>query len=103
MAAPMENNIEADICKRFKIPALRPNQKKAVYAVSDGRDVFVGTKTGSGKSLTYECIPLLFTGACVVIITPLISITILSEQCIKLTALGFKATYIGKTRLKLMT
>uniref|UniRef100_A0A8W8NL50 DNA 3'-5' helicase n=1 Tax=Magallana gigas TaxID=29159 RepID=A0A8W8NL50_MAGGI len=72
----------------------QPIHQKAIYAVSDRKDVFVGTKTGSGKSLTYECIPILFTGACVVIITPLISI--MSEQCKKLTALGFKATYIGK-------
>lgn len=74
MAAPIENNIEADICIRFKIPAFRPNQKKAIYSVSDRKDVFVGTKTGSGKSMTYECIPILFTGTCAVIITSLISI-----------------------------
>ncbi|XP_062604417.1 uncharacterized protein LOC134266202 [Saccostrea cucullata] len=94
MAAPMENNIEDDICKRFNIPSLRPNQKKAVKGVMDRKDVFVGTKTGSGKSLTYECIPVLFPDVCVVIITPLIFI--MSEQCKKLTALGFKASYIGK-------
>lgn len=74
MAATIENNIEADICKRFKIPAFKPNQKKAIYSVSDRKDVFAGTKTGSGKYLTYECIPIRFTGACAVIITPLISI-----------------------------
>ena len=60
----------------------------------DKKDIFVGTKTGSGKSITYECIPVVFPGSCVVIISPLISI--MTEQCKKLSALGFRATYIGK-------
>ena len=60
----------------------------------EGKDVFVGTKTGSGKSLTYECIPLIYSGSSVLIISPLVSI--MSEQCKKLVELGFSATYIGK-------
>ena len=27
-------------------------------ALADGKDVFIGTKTGSGKSLSYESIPV---------------------------------------------
>jgi superfamily II DNA helicase RecQ len=32
-------------------------------ALADGKDVFIGTKTGSGKSLSYESfsVPFLFT------------------------------------------
>ena len=64
------------------------------HSIIDKKDVFVGTKTGSGKSLTYECIPVLFPESCVIIISPLISI--MSEQCKTLTALGFTASYIGR-------
>ena len=70
------------------------NQSKSITAIIDGKYVFVGTKTGSGKSLTYEAIPVVFLGSCVLIIAPLISI--MSEQCKKLEGLGFNATYIGK-------
>lgn len=94
MAAPREEEVEAEICRKFLIPSLRTNQKVALKAVMDKKDIFVGTKTGSGKSITYECIPVVFPGACVVIISPLISI--MTEQCKKLSALGFRATYIGK-------
>lgn len=55
--------------------------------------VFVGTKTCSGKSLTYKCIPELFSESCVIII--LLLIFIMNEQWKKLTASGFNVSYIG--------
>lgn len=87
-------DFQAKICEKFNINSLTDNQSKSITAIIDGKDVFVGTKTGSGKSLTYEAIPVVFPGSCVVIIAPLISI--MSEQCKKLEGLGFNATYIGK-------
>lgn len=56
--------------------------------------MFLSTRTGSGKSLTYECFPLVYPNTCVLVIAPLINI--MTEQCTKLTKLGFKATYIGR-------
>jgi ATP-dependent DNA helicase RecQ len=87
-------DFQAKICEKFNIYSLTDNQNKSIMAIIDGKDVLVGTKTGSGKSLTYEAIPVVFPGSCVVIIAPLISI--MSEQCKKLEGLGFNATYIGK-------
>ena len=57
MAAPSEEKL---ICDKFNLEALTVNQVKAL---TDGKDVFIGTKTGSGKSLSYESIPVssLFT------------------------------------------
>jgi hypothetical protein len=57
MAAPSE---EKFICDQFNLEALTVNQLKAL---ADGKYVFIGTKTGSGKSLSCESIPVpsLFT------------------------------------------
>jgi hypothetical protein len=64
---------------------LTDNQSKSITVIKDGKDVIVGMKMGSGKSLTYESIPVVFPGSCVVIFAPLISI--MSEQCKKLEGL----------------
>ena len=60
MAAPSEEKL---ICDKFNLEALTVNQVKSFKALADGKDVFIGTKTGSGKSLSYESIPVpsLFT------------------------------------------
>jgi superfamily II DNA helicase RecQ len=91
MAAPSE---EKGICDKFNLEALTVNQVKSFKALADGKDVFIGTKTGSGKSLSYESIPVIFPGSLVIVIAPLVSI--MKEQCSKLNKLGFNATYIGK-------
>ena len=59
MAAPSEEKL---ICDKFNLEALTVDQVK-VSKLSDGKDVFIRTKTGSGKSLSYESIPVpsLFT------------------------------------------
>lgn len=76
----------------FKVE-LRENQEKAINAVLCDRDVFVGTCTGSGKSMIYECIPVIKPGI-VVIVAPLLSI--MKQQVEKLNKFGLSATYIGK-------
>jgi hypothetical protein len=45
MAAPSE---EKFICDKFNLEALTVNQVKSFKALADGKDVFIGTKTGSG-------------------------------------------------------
>jgi superfamily II DNA/RNA helicase len=50
-------DFQVKICEKFNINSWTDNQSKSVMAIIDGKDVFVGTKTGSEKSLTYEAIP----------------------------------------------
>ena len=45
MPAPSE---EKPICDIFNLEALTVNQVKSFKALADGKDVFIGTKTGSG-------------------------------------------------------
>jgi hypothetical protein len=45
MAAPSEEKL---ICDKFNLEALTVNQVKSFKALADGKDVFIGTKTGSG-------------------------------------------------------
>ena len=91
MAAPSEEKL---ICDQFNLEALTVNQVKSFKDLADGKDVFIGTKSGSGKSLSYESIPVIFPGSLLIVIVPLVSI--MKEQCSKLNKLGCNATYIGK-------
>ncbi|OWF35500.1 ATP-dependent DNA helicase Q-like SIM [Mizuhopecten yessoensis] len=75
---------------RFKITELRHQQETAIRALSDGKDVFVGSR----KSLAYECFHLIRQGSSVLVIAPLVSI--MSEQCDRLMQHGVSATYIGR-------
>ena len=45
MAAPSEEKLIGD---KFNLEALTVNQVKSFKALADGKDVFIGTKTGSG-------------------------------------------------------
>jgi hypothetical protein len=45
MAAPSEEKL---ICDNFNLEALTVNQVKSFKALADGKDVFIGTKAGSG-------------------------------------------------------
>ena len=94
MAEEDFSELEKRICDVFKINQLTVQQKTAIQGVLDGNDVFMGTKTGSGKSLVYESVPILFGGGCCVVIAPLLSI--MKEQCERLNSLNFRATYIGR-------
>jgi superfamily II DNA/RNA helicase len=42
-------DFQAKICEKFNIKSLTDNQSKSITAIIDGKDVFVGTKTGSNK------------------------------------------------------
>ena len=48
MAAPSEEKL---ICDQFNLEALTVNQVKSFKALTDGKDVFIETKTGSGKPI----------------------------------------------------
>jgi hypothetical protein len=45
MAVPSGEKL---ICDKFNLEALAVNQVKSFKALADGKDVFIGTKTGSG-------------------------------------------------------
>ena len=45
MAVPSEEKL---ICDKFNLEALTVNQVKSFKALADRKDVFIGTKTGSG-------------------------------------------------------
>ena len=49
---------QKQIQDKFHIEALTDHQIEAIKALRQGQDVFVGTKTGSGKSVIYECSPI---------------------------------------------
>ncbi|KAK3099232.1 hypothetical protein FSP39_001299 [Pinctada imbricata] len=83
-----------EICQKYNIAELSKNQEDTIQAVCEKRDVYVGTRTGSGKSLIYESMPVVLPGCAVVIIAPLVAI--MKEQTERLNKFGFKATYIGR-------
>jgi superfamily II DNA helicase RecQ len=90
--ADMEE-VKKKIIEKFGITDLNSHQERAIDALRRGNDVFVGTKTGSGKSLIYESAPLALkeTGVTTVL-APLTSI--MTEQVERLKRLGYRATDI---------
>jgi superfamily II DNA/RNA helicase len=48
-------DFQAKICEKFNINSLTDNQSKSITAIIDGKDVFVGTKTGSVKHVLIGC------------------------------------------------
>ena len=65
MEAPSEEKL---ICDKFNLEALAVNQVKSFKALADEKNVFIGSKTGSGKSLSCETIPVIFPGSIVIVI-----------------------------------
>jgi hypothetical protein len=58
MAAPSEEKLIGD---KFNLEALIVNQVKSFKALADGKDVFIGTKTGSG---IFACISSITCAPC---------------------------------------
>jgi superfamily II DNA/RNA helicase len=48
-------DFQAKICEKFNIQSLTDNQSKYITAIIDGKDVFVGTTTGSVKRVLIGC------------------------------------------------
>jgi superfamily II DNA/RNA helicase len=48
-------DFQPKICEKFNIKSLTDNQSKSITAIIDGKDVFVGTKTGSLKRVRIGC------------------------------------------------
>ena len=60
--------------------------------IFNGKDVFVETKTGSGKSITNGCAHILFDKGTTLIIAPLTSIK--KQQVERLNGFGYKTIHI---------
>ena len=79
---------------------LLPQQERVVRAFVRGRDVFVSLPTGSGKSLCYCLLPLLFDElygsqrkSIVVVVSPLISL--MKDQVRSMKERDVAAVYVG--------
>ena len=91
--AEIMDKIWSQICEKHGITALTENQKHSIKGIQEGKDVFIGTKTGSGKSLSYEAAPIIFDDIAVtLIVAPLVGI--MKEQVDHLSKLGYKAILI---------
>ena len=85
---------------KFKISELNAYQKLAIRKiVVEKEDLFVNLPTGSGKSLIFQALPLVFDhisndeGHIVVVVSPLISLT--EDQVKYLRSLGLSAVNIS--------
>lgn len=95
-----------DICPKFNVESLKPSQFNALYNFMKGRDVFVNTPTGSGKSLVFQLAPLVErwfscnvssslwkNDAIIIVIAPLVAL--MQDQVNRLNSLGLKAAYVS--------
>jgi len=88
------------VFSKFEIPGLNDHQKLGIQKiVSQKKDFFVNLPTGSGKSLIYQALPLVFDhitnllGHIVVIVSPLISL--MKDRVKQLQSIGISAANIS--------
>ena len=92
------------ILPRFGLAELKDEQKKALFYLLSGKDVFVNLPTGFGKSLIYQLAPLVaeelsrrnygnIRSGIVLVISPLVSL--IKDQVKGLQQRGIKASFIG--------
>ena len=81
--------------------SLKVEQRKALKAFAEGRDVFVSLPTGHGKSLCYALLPAIFDRrrnlaektSIVMIISPLVAL--MKDQTSLFTTKGISAAYVS--------
>ena len=91
-----------EVCGTFNIESLTANQKLVLKNIVHKQDVFLSTRTGSGKSMCYQAVPvvsrsLLGYRKIVLVVSPLLFI--MKEQVAYLSSLGFTAGYIGQDKV----
>ena len=87
--------------ERLGNDSVREEQFDSVRAILEGRDAFVSLPTGSGKSLCYGCLPLVFDElqavpqgrSIVVVVSPLMAL--MMDQVQTFSTKGVKAAYLG--------
>ena len=77
---PSEDEVSATISEAFQLPSVKPEQLQVVVSALKRQDVFA-ILTGFGKSVCFQCLPLLFDQffpaddpSIVLVVTPLTSI-----------------------------
>ncbi len=95
----MEAAIEAAFSK-LGYSRVREEQLKATREFVKGRDVFISIPTGSGKSLCYGCLPLVFdtlrsasNEAIVLVVSPLKALML--DQVQSFSSKGLQSAYVG--------
>ena len=81
-------------------PNLKTQQKDAVMAFLQGKDVFVGLPTGFGKTIIPALLPACLDnlhgkGSIVLIISPLIALTV--DQCKRFVEMGLECGAVGES------
>ncbi|CAB3976789.1 mediator of RNA polymerase II transcription subunit 34-like [Paramuricea clavata] len=94
----------SNVCELFRINKLSDFQYNAIKKITEKKnDVFINMPTGSGKSLTYQALPIVFdclsegSPRCeyqpktniLIVVSPLVSL--MKDQVDRLNALGIKA------------
>ena len=88
------------VASKLGYSELRQNQRRAILEFCKGSDVFVCLPTGSGKSLCYWCLPLVFDelktkdGSVVLVVSPLTAL--IADQVSSLRKLGIKSINVSK-------
>ena len=88
------------LCSIFKIEKLHKEQLNCMKAFFRGKDVYLSARTGYGKSLVYQSLPILydflkdqvFGTSIAIVVCPLISLML--DQVAYLKSLGISATAI---------
>ena len=96
-------DIEAAITEAFSklgYPTVKAEQLEAAREFVKGQDVFISIPTGSGKSLCYGCLPLVFDSlrtrgskAIVVVVSPLKALML--DQVRAFSAKGLESAYVS--------
>ncbi|KAK3730394.1 hypothetical protein QZH41_015613 [Actinostola sp. cb2023] len=106
--AAVEERIRLDDCYRnisqvFRIKEFNSHQKKAIDAIIlEKKDVFVNLPTGSGKSLVFQAMPLMFdlvnvnnvNHSIIIVVSPLINLML--DQVNRLNALGITSVCLSE-------
>ena len=84
-----------EVLKRcFGHDRFRPEQERAIKAITGKRDVLAVMSTGAGKSLIYQ-VPAVALGGTTIVISPLVSL--MSDQVRKLVELGLHPAFLNNT------
>ena len=106
MAASCEDSFSSAIAfslEKLGLPdvTLKAEQRSAIKAIYEGRDVFVCLPTGYGKSLCYQTLPFIMDHknsrsshtSAVIVVSPLIAL--MEEQVQRLKGQGVKASVLS--------
>jgi len=98
VTVPLTATLQA-AARQMGYSTLRQHQIEAVSLFMSGRDVFVSLPTGSGKSLCYCILPVMFdtiqqfSSSIVIVVSPLIAL--MKDQVRAMVERNVSAVYIG--------